>query len=256
MIGDLARGVNDGLRGARYLGRNRKLWIWIVAPALLAAAILVFVISWVLGLLAGPIAATAAFMPGKWLEAVLEIAATIVLAIGSLTIFASVAAVIASPFNEMLSEAIEERETGIRAPRFSLFEFVWDILVGMVHALRRVSVYLMAMLGLLLVGLLVPVVGTIAAMIGSAYVTARFASYDSYDAVWSRRHWRYRDKTKYLRDHAARTLGLGAVVGVILVVPGVNVIGLAIGATAATLRMIDAERIQRTPVVANIVPSP
>jgi CysZ protein len=256
VIGELARGVNDGLRGARYLGKHRTLWIWVAAPAVLAAVILVLAITWVLGLLAGPIAATAAFMPGKWLETVLQIAATIVLAIGSLTIFASVAAVIASPFNEMLSEAIEERETGIRMPRFSVLGFLRDVFIGMIHALRRVGVYLMAMLGLLLVGLLVPVVGTMAAMIGSAYATARFASYDAYDAVWSRRHWRYRDKTKYLRDHASRTLGLGAIVGVVLVVPGVNVIGLAIGATAATLRMIDAERIQRTPVVANIVPAP
>ncbi|MDX2090421.1 MAG: EI24 domain-containing protein [Kofleriaceae bacterium] len=256
MIGELVRGVNDGLRGARYLGKHPRLWIWVAAPAVLAAVVLVLAIVWIVGVLSAPIAAIAAFMPGAWLEAVLKIVATIVLAIGSITIFASVAAVIASPFNEMLSEAIEERETGVPAPRFSVFGFVRDVVVGMIHALRRVSVYLMATLGLLLVGLLVPVVGTVAAMVGTAYATARFASYDAYDAVWSRRHWRYRDKTKYLRDHASRTLGLGAIVGVVLIVPGVNVIGLAIGATAATLRMIDAERIQRTPVVANILPAP
>ena len=137
-----------------------------------------------------------------------------------------------------------------------MFGFVWDVMVGMLHALRRVSVYLMAMLGLLIIGLVVPVVGTVVAMVGGAYATARFASYDAYDAVWARRHWRYRDKTQYLRDHGARTLGLGAVVGVVLIVPGVNVIGLAIGATAATLRMVDAERVQRTPIVANVRPTP
>lgn len=256
MFGELARGVRDGLRGARYLGRHPRLWIWVAAPAVIAVVILVFTITWILGLASAPIAATAAFMPGEWFETVLEMFATIVLAIASLTIFASVAAVIASPFNEILSESVEERETGVPGPRFNPLRFVWDLLVGMVHALRRVAVYLLAMLGLLLVGLVIPVVGTIVAMVGSAYATARFASYDSYDAVWSRRHWRYRDKTRYLRDHSARTLGLGAVVGVVLIVPGVNIIGLAIGATAATLRMIDAERVQRTPIVANVLPTP
>ena len=244
MIGELARGVNDGLRGARYLGAHRRLWIWVAAPALVTVLLLVLAIGWLLTVLSGPIAAVSALVPGGWLDNVLEIVATIVLAIGSITIFASVAAVIAAPFNEILSERIEERETGRRAPRFRVFGFLYELVVGMAHALRRAMVYVVSVLALLVIGVVVPVIGTALAMAGSAYATARFASYDSYDAVWARRHWRYRAKVTYLRAHAARTLGLGAVVGVTLVVPGLNVIGLAIGATAATLRTLDHERVQ------------
>jgi len=95
---------------------------------------------------------------------------------------------------------------------------------------------------LLAVARFVPVAGPVLAAIGSGWVAARFASYAVYDSVWGRRHWRYRDKTAYLREHRWRTLGLGLVVAAMLVVPGVNVIGLAIGSAGATLRTIDDER--------------
>ena len=75
-------------------------------------------------------------------------------------------------------------------------------------------------IGLLVIARFVPVVGSTLAAIGSAWVAARFASYAVYDAVWARRHWRYRDKTAYLRGDRWRTLGLGALVAMTLVVPG------------------------------------
>jgi CysZ protein len=95
---------------------------------------------------------------------------------------------------------------------------------------------------LLIVGIAVPVVGTTVAAVLGFIATARFASYDAYDAVWARRRYRYRAKVGYLRENRWRTLGMGAVVAPLLLVPGLNVVALAIGATAATLRMIEQER--------------
>jgi uncharacterized protein involved in cysteine biosynthesis len=100
---------------------------------------------------------------------------------------------------------------------------------------------------LLVVGRFVPVVGPAIAAAGTAWVAARFAAYACYDAVWGRRHWSYRDKVGYLHARAGRTLGLGAVVAVMLAVPGVNVLGLAIGSAGATLRMIDEARARARP---------
>ena len=94
----------------------------------------------------------------------------------------------------------------------------------------------------MILGLVGPRVGTVIATVLGAIVTARFASYDAFDAVWARRRYKYRQKTAYLREHRFRTLGMGGVVGAMLVVPGLNVIGLSIGATAATLRVIEQER--------------
>ena len=55
MVGDLVRGVYDGLRGAAYLAQHPRLWSWVIAPLVLAAVILVSVIGVTLGALSAPI---------------------------------------------------------------------------------------------------------------------------------------------------------------------------------------------------------
>lgn len=242
MLGELIGGAYDGLRGAAFLARHPRLWLYVLLPAIVAAVILVVAIGWTLTALSGPIAALAAFLPGSWADNVLELLAGIALTIASFTILISLAAVIAGPFNEMLSESVEKRVTGTPGERFRVMTFLRDLVVGIWHALRRVTIYLVVMLALLVLGVVVPVVGTAIAAVLGALATARFASWDAYDAVWSRRRLRYRDKLAYLREHRWRTWGLGAVVAVVLIVPGLNVVGLAIGATGATLRNLEVER--------------
>lgn len=241
MLGELAGGVSDGLRGAGYLVRHPRLWIWVLLPAVVAAILLILVISWLMSLLSSPIDSLARLVPFDWAGSVLKVAATVALVFGSICVFISVASLIAAPFNEMLSESIEEKLTGVPGPRFHLLRFLHDVGLGMLHALRRIIVYLVVMGSLLLLGLIIPVVGSIIAAAGAWIATARFASYDAYDAVWARRHWRYRAKVQYLEINRWRTLGLGAVIAVFMLVPGVNLIGLSIGATAATLRVVEVE---------------
>ncbi len=241
MLGELAAGVYDGMRGAMYLVRTPRLWLYVLLPAVVAAALLFAVVGSVLALLNAPIAMLGSWLP-TWAAGVLKLLAGIALTIASLAVLISVAAVIAGPFNEMLSESIEERVTGVAGPQFSVIHFVRDLVTGIWHALRRVALYLVVMLLLLVAGIVVPVVGTIIAAVLGALATARFASWDAYDAVWSRRRLRYRDKVAYLRAHRWRTWGLGASVAVVLVIPGLGVIGLAIGAAGATLRSLEVER--------------
>jgi CysZ protein len=242
VLGELVKGVHDGLRGATYLARNPRLWVWVILPAIVAAVVLIAAVTALVAVLSPWIAAIAAYLPGSFAENVLKVLVWIVALIASFSIFVSVAALIAAPFNEELSESIEERETGVPGPKFRVIRFLVDLVIGMLHAVRRVFIYLVVMGSLLILGLVVPVVGTVAAAALGFIATARFASYDAFDAIWARRRYRYRRKTAYLREHRWRTLGMGAVVAVTLFVPGVNVIGLAIGATAATLRVIDQER--------------
>jgi CysZ protein len=242
MFGELLGGAYDSLRGAAFLARHPRLWIYVLLPAVVALVLLVVAIGWTLTALSGPIAAFAAFLPGSWADNVLELLAGIVLTILSFTILISLAAVIAGPFNEMLSESVEERVTGKPGEKWRLMRFLRDLVVGIWHALRRVSIYLVVMAALLVLGVVVPVVGSVIAAVLGALATARFASYDAYDAVWSRRRLRYREKMAYMREHRWRTFGLGAAVAVVLLVPGLNVVGLAIGATGATLRSLEVER--------------
>jgi uncharacterized protein involved in cysteine biosynthesis len=130
----------------------------------------------------------------------------------------------------------------VPGPRFSLSRFVVDVLIGIAHAARRVFVYVVVMGALLVLGVAVPVIGTALATALGAIATARFASYDAFDAIWARRRYRYRAKVAYLRENRWRTLGMGAVVAVLLVVPGLNLVGLSVGAAAATLRVIEQDK--------------
>jgi CysZ protein len=235
MVGEFVRGVLDALHGALYLVTHPRLWKFVLAPLAVAAILLVVVIGSSISLLDRPITALATYLPGTWGDDVLRVLAGVVLTIAGAVMFVSVAALIAGPFNEMLSESIEERETGLGSPPGT---FLRDLVVGLVHSLRRVAVYLVVMTLLLVIGVAVPVVGTMIAMVLGAIATARFASYDAYDAVWSRRRLRYREKMQAMRDDRWRTLGLGAATATLVVVPGLSIIGLAIGATGATLRRV------------------
>lgn len=232
----------DGFRGALYLVSRPRLWKYVLLPAIVAIVILIFVIGSALTMLSAPIAALAAYLPGSWADNVLQLLAGVALTIASFVVLISIASMIAGPFNEMLSETIEEAETGIPGPTFRLLDFLRDLVVGLFHAARRVAIYLVVMIALLVLGVVIPVVGTVIAAVLGALATARFASWDAYDAVWSRKRLRYRDKVEYLREHRWRTWGIGASVAVVLVIPGLNVVGLAIGATGATLRSLELQR--------------
>jgi CysZ protein len=238
MVADLVRGAHDGLRGAAYLARNPRLWIWVVLPAVIIGLVLFAALGAILAVVSPWIAAVVAFVPGHWAERLIEVVAWIILAIASMSLVLSLAALIAGPFNEMLSEAIEERITGVPGPKFKLGHFLYDALVGAIHALRRITVYLILMGLLLLIGLLVPVVGTAVAAAGGAIATARFASYDAYDAVYARRRMPYREKMAALNARLSRSMGLGAIVSAVLLVPGLNLLALSIGAAGATLASV------------------
>jgi CysZ protein len=221
MVRELAAGVLDGLRGAAYLARHRRLWKWVVAPAVVVTLVAVVTMGWLLAII-GAIGLVG------WTS----------IAIASATVIVAFAFLVAGPFNELISEAIEEREAGLEPPSFSVARFLHEITISIVHAARRGVAHIAFIVALFVIARFVPVV----AALGSAWVAARFASYAAYDAIWSRRHWQYRAKTAYLRDQRWRTLGLGALVAATLVVPGLNILGLAIGSTGATLRMIESER--------------
>lgn len=232
-----AHGAADVARGYRFLAGRPRLWRWVLAPAVVTLVLLAGVVAGVV-LLARPLVDRAtAWMPGwieGWATGLVWILVVLALGFAALLVFVSVAGVVAGPFNELLSEAVEEELTGKRAPRFSLGAFLRGAATGLAHGLRR-------LLGLLLGAAivfaiaLVPVVGTIAAAILGGWLAARAAAYDCYDAVLSRRDLPYRAKLAYLARHRARSLGLGAAVAGLLLVPVVNLVALGLGATGATL---------------------
>jgi CysZ protein len=233
----LATGVGDLGRGVAALRAHPALWKWLVAPAIVTLLLVVAAVFGVIHAVDPVVGWVAAHLPGA-LAAIasklLTVLVVAVLVIAAMFAFTAIAGLIAGPFCERLSEHLEATLTGRPPAPFSLREFVYGAAVSVVHAARR----LLAMLvGLALVFALgfVPVIGTIAALVVAVWFTATAASYDCYDAVFGRRAMAYRDKLAYLARHRGRTLGLGLAVAGLLLVPGLNLIALGIGAAGATI---------------------
>ena len=235
-------GAGDAARGLRYLLAHPRLFGWVVAPALLTLGVIIGVVWAVLVLSAPAVAWIAGGVPdwlGSWLSGLLRLVVVGGLSVIGFLFYVSISGVLAGPFCEMLSESVEERVTGTPAPGFSAVAFARGVVLGVLHALRRLVIYLVALGLLFLLGALVPVVGHAIAIAVGFYLAAQTAAYDCYDAVFGRRLWRYRQKTDYLRARRGRTLGLGAAVAALLLIPFFNLVALGLGSAGATLAFLD-----------------
>ncbi|HEU4731959.1 MAG TPA: EI24 domain-containing protein [Kofleriaceae bacterium] len=233
----LARGVRDVQRGFGVLRAHPALWKWVIAPALASAALLGGLILAALHFSDALVGWVVLHLPG-WLAHVASSLLTTMILIGLLVgvwlVFMPLAGLVAGPFNEMLSEHVEARLTGQPPSPFSLGEFTHGLLLGIVHSIRRLIAMLVGIAVVFAVGF-VPVVGTVAAVVIAVWLAATSTAYDCYDAVLARRMLGYRTKLAYLAHHRARSLGLGAAVAGMLLVPVLNLVALGIGAAGATV---------------------
>ncbi len=226
-------------RGLAALRRYPELWKWLVAPAVLSLAVLVAVIATIVHFVTPLIASVEHHLPSVIASIAGTVLAIVViagLAMGGLLIFATLAGVVAGPFNERLSEQLEARLCGAAVPPFVLREFLHELARGAAHAVRRVIVAILGTVVVIALGF-VPGIGTIAALSLGFLFAARASAYDCYDAVLARRGMAYRDKLAYLAEHRSRTFGLGAATAGMFLVPGLNLIALGLGAAAATVAM-------------------
>jgi CysZ protein len=236
---DLARGAGDVSSGLAVLRAHPALWKWLLAPALVTLVLIVAAVAGIVHLVDPVVGWITSHLPHVLASAagtLVELVVILLLGLAGMLVFVAVAGAIAGPFNEMLSEQIEARLRGEPAPGFSLPEFLHQLGLGLVHGIRRLIVAVLGSLLVIAIGF-IPVVGTVAAFVIGGWFAARAAAYDSYDAVLSRRSLGYRAKLDYLEANRSRTLGLGAAVAAMLLVPGLNLIALGLGAAGATVAM-------------------
>jgi CysZ protein len=240
---EFATGVHDVQRGLAFLQAHRRLWRWVIAPAVVTAVLATALVVTVAATVEHLVASVVSGLPhwaASLLGAGLTVVVTIALAAGAIILFVTLAGLLAGPFCELLSEATEAELTGSPGPRFSLPSFLHELLVGISHSLRRLVAALFGML-LLFALSVVPVAGSLAAIAIGAWLSCTGTAYDCYDAVLARRGLAYRDKLRFLSAHRGRSLGLGVVITALMMVPGVNLIALGIGAVGATLAAHDLE---------------
>jgi CysZ protein len=240
----LLRGAADVGRGFRFLSANPRLSWWVVAPAIVTLVFIVAVV-WTVLVVSAPLVVMLSGWAPDFMEpfvgGLLRLFAVAGLSVVGFLVYVSLSGLFAGPFCELLSEAVEEQVTGVPAPPFSLVGFLRGLVLGMLHAVRRLAVYLFALVLAFMAASFVPVVGHALGVVLAAWFAASTAAYDCFDSVFGRRLWRYRRKQEFLRAHRGRTLGLGGAVAALLLVPFVNLVALGVGSIGATLATLDLE---------------
>ncbi len=239
----LSTGASDLRGGLAALRAHPRCWKYLIAPAVVTALLLV---AMVLGVhhVSWPLVHWVTLHLPHWLAGiaggVLRVLVVLALSAAALVLFVPLAGLVAGPFAERLSEHLEQALTGRPPARFDFGEFIHGLGLAIGHGLRRVFAAIGAVVAVGLIGG-IPVVGTIAALVLTLWFAAHGAAYDCYDAVLGRRLASYRDKLAYLARHRGRTMGLGGVVALLLLVPGVNLFALGLGAAGATVASLELD---------------
>jgi CysZ protein len=149
--------------------------------------------------------------------------------------FTVVGNLVASPFNELLSERIENLllPEGEAEP-FSLRAFGRDMLRVWLVELKKMSLFVVAMLVLLLLNLL-PVVGSLLYGVLSILLILFFLGLEYFAFVHERKKRDFRYQRQYLMQRKQLVLGFASGVLLMLAIPFLQLICIPVAVAGATL---------------------
>lgn len=147
----------------------------------------------------------------------------------------------AAPFNDALSEAVEEVETGQPAPAFSLTRALRDLGRSVGLELVKVSIYAAVMAPLLVASWLLPGVGQALYMVFASLFTWLYFAIDYVDWPASRRGLGWRARLGLLRVRPFLMLGFGFAVAICLFVPLLNLCFMPFAVAGGTRLFLDLE---------------
>jgi CysZ protein len=245
LLARLFRGFGYLFRGFDFvLDKNPSLLKFCVAPLLISLLILSGV-GVLLYFYYGDLVNWIWARPESWLLRILwylmyVFIFLLVMLLGYITFFV-LQAIVAAPFNDILSEQVEALAYGKEPPPFSMARLGRGLLLTVGHELLKLGVYLGIMLPLLLCKF-IPLLGPPVLLFGGFYVTAVFTSYDFMDFSMARRELPWKTKWGLLKGNRALTMGFGASLATALLVPVVGSVCVPMAAVGGTLLFCDLER--------------
>jgi CysZ protein len=147
----------------------------------------------------------------------------------------------AAPFNDALSEAVEEAETGRGAPPFSVARMLRDVGRSVGLELVKLSIYLAVMGPMWLLSWLLPGVGQALYLVFAALFTASYFAIDYVDWPASRRGLGWRSRLGLVRTRPFLMLGFGSAVALCLFVPLLNLCFMPLAVAGGTRLFLDLE---------------
>lgn len=145
----------------------------------------------------------------------------------------------AAPFNDALSEAVEELETGQPVPPFTFVRLLRDLARTLRLELTKLLLYLAVMAPVWLLSWLLPGIGHVLYLAFAALFTALYFAVDYIDWPASRRGYSWRQRIALLRVRPLLTLGFGFAVAGCLFVPLLNLCFMPLAVAGGTRLFLD-----------------
>lgn len=169
-----------------------------------------------------------------WISAILL---TIILVFFSFTVLGNL---IASPFNDVLSERSEEILSGevVDAGPFSPILFIKDTGKTLLNEALKMSLFVCCMLFLFALNL-IPVLGVMLYSTLAFLLTVYFLVIEYTGFVFSRNHLTFKDQRKFILENKLLCSGFGCGAFILLAIPFVQLFSIPMGVVGATLLCYD-----------------
>ncbi len=239
-----SRGFFSPFRAARFLTRHPGLLRFILIPFLIN--VVVFSTAIYLGLdLFHDVVVTLIPAGEAWYWSLLTPLAWLVGAAATLLLvffgFTVVGNLLAAPFNDLLSERVEELVTGRReASPFSLRRFFPEALTALREEVKKLSLFLLGMALLLLLNLL-PGLGQLLYGVAAGAFTIFFLSAEYLGFVFSRKKVPFSAQRRYIFGRAPLMTGFGGGVLCLLAIPFLQMFCIPLAVVGATLLWCEGE---------------
>ncbi len=243
------KGFGYPIAGLRHLAATPRLWRYVVVPVFLTVVMIGCAawFSWTQGPAAlhwiweQPVGEGGlAVVSGLAWQAALIGVRLLLLVVGAV-LFYAVGGLLAVPFNDFLSQAVEESILGARNEPFTLALFLSDLRMSLGHSLLAVFAWLCVMVPILALNL-VPGVGSVAASVLGGAVTSLFLAREMLDGPLSRDRLPFGVKLELIKAHRSVSLGFGAATAGLLWVPGLNLISMPCAVVGGTLLYCQLKR--------------
>lgn len=173
----------------------------------------------------------------SWLHGLIDLVLGLMLVLVGLVLVVVMSSIVAAPFNDALSEAVEGILTGAPAPPFSFKRMFADIVRTVRIEILKVLVYALVVGPMFVASLFLPGVGQVVSLVGFA-LTAIYLGVDYVDWPAARRDWSVSDRIAFARDRLSAVAGFGTGVWVLLFIPLVNLFFMPAAVAGGTMLFV------------------
>lgn len=249
-----ARGLSYAFRGMRFVyfqhPRLARYWVFPILITGVALAAVFYGAGSLYDDLGGMVWS---LFPESWTEAsgwvggllsalrwLIELVAGLLIGVLGLVLVLLLSSVVAAPFNDALSEAVEHMLTGRTAPPFSISHMLADVARTVRLEILKVILYLGVVGPMFLASIFLPGIGQLVSLVGFG-LTAVYLGVDYIDWPAARRNWSVRDRLSFARTEFPAVAGFGTGVWILLFVPLVNLLFMPAAVAGGTMLFLSLE---------------